>query len=182
MALTATIYRFAVELNDVDRGVFASLDVRMARHPSETERFLLLRLLAWCLEHTEGIAFSPGGLSSTDEPPLSVRDATGQLLAWIDIGAPAADRLHKASKAAARVALYTVAELATLRREMASRPVHRLADIEVYVPDLALIDALQGWLQGRRSLELGLTRSDGELYVHCDGRDAQGALTLARLT
>ena len=77
MALGATIYRFLVTLSDVDRGVYESLDVRAARHPSESARYLLTRTLAYCLSYEEGIAFSKGGISSTDEPPLSIRDATG---------------------------------------------------------------------------------------------------------
>src|SRR6185312_1467665 len=98
MALTATMYAFDVELADVDRGVYESLEIRAARHPSETEEYLLTRVLAYCLEYTEGLSFSRG-LSSTDEPALSVRDLTGALQAWIDIGAPDAARLHRASKA-----------------------------------------------------------------------------------
>src|SRR5687767_5376358 len=119
MALTATVHRVQVTLSDVDRNVYESLDLRMARHPSESMRYMLTRLFAYALSYEEGIAFSKGGLSSTDEPPIAVHDPTGILLAWIDVGAPSAERLHKASKAAKRVALYTHAELTLLRRELA---------------------------------------------------------------
>ena len=119
MALTATLHRFAIQLSDVDRGVYESIDLRLARHPSESERYLWTRTIAYCLEYepaqAEGsaprserrIAFSKGGLSATDEPPVSVRDPTGRLLVWIDVGSPSAERLHKAAKLAERVALYT---------------------------------------------------------------------------
>ena len=107
MALTATLYNFEIDLSDVDRNVYEKLALKVARHPSESEAYLVARVLAYCLEYTEGIAFSPGGLSSPDEPPIAVRDLTGALRAWIEIGAPDAARLHKASKAAPRVALYT---------------------------------------------------------------------------
>src|SRR5580765_729000 len=102
MALTATIYNFDVELADADRGVYESLALRVARHPSESEDHLIARLLAYILEFVDGLAFSRG-LSDPDEPAMSVRDLTGAIHTWIDVGTPDAARLHKASKAARRV-------------------------------------------------------------------------------
>ena len=88
MALTATMYHFEVELSDVDRSTYAALDLRLARHPSESTRYLLTRTLAYCLSYEDGIAFSKGGLSAAEEPPVAIRDATGAMQAWIDVGAP----------------------------------------------------------------------------------------------
>src|SRR5687767_174195 len=102
MALGATIYNFDVELADNDRQVYESVALRVARHPSESEEYLVARLLAYLLEFTEGIEFSRG-VSDPDEPTIVVRDLTGALKTWIDIGTPDAARLHKASKAADRV-------------------------------------------------------------------------------
>src|SRR5258706_16167143 len=110
MALGATVYHLQIDLSDVDRNVYQTLDLRVARHPSESMRYMLTRVLAYCLSYEEGIAFSKGGLSSAADPPITVHDATGLLLAWIDIGAPSAERLHKASKAAPPVALFTAAD------------------------------------------------------------------------
>src|SRR5580693_10188232 len=101
MALGATVYNFNVELADSDRGVYQPLDLRVARHPSETEDHLLTRVLAYCLEYTEGIAFS-NGLFESDQPTIAVRDLTGALRVWIDVGAPDAPRLHRAAKLAPR--------------------------------------------------------------------------------
>ena len=81
MALGATIYRFQVTLSDVDNGVYESLDVRLARHPSENVRSMLTRLFAYCLSYEEGIAFSKGGLSSADEAPLDAI-LTDEGVAW----------------------------------------------------------------------------------------------------
>ena len=105
MALSATMYVFTVRLADVDRGIYETLNLRLACHPSETVEFLLTRLLAYCLEYGEGIAFSKG-LSDPDEPAVFIRDLTGALKAWIEVGTPDAARLHKASKASPRVAVY----------------------------------------------------------------------------
>ena len=101
MAQTATIYNFDIELADSDRHVYESLALRVARHPSESEEYLVTRLLAYLLEYREGIEFSRG-ISDPDDPAIAVRDLTGAVTTWIDVGAPEAARLHKASKAAAR--------------------------------------------------------------------------------
>src|ERR1700721_2756946 len=82
MALGATIYVFNIELADSDRGVYQPLQLRVARHPSESEEYFLTRILAYCLEYTEGISFS-NGLFEPDEPTIAVRDLTGALNAFI---------------------------------------------------------------------------------------------------
>ena len=106
MALGATIYTFDIELADADRAVYESLNLRVAQHPSETPDYLMTRVLAYCLEFGEGIGFSKR-LSDPDEPAIFVRDLTGALQTWVDIGLPEPERLHRASKASPRVAVYT---------------------------------------------------------------------------
>ena len=106
MALGDTIYVFDIELANSDSGVYEKLLLRIARHQSETAERMLMRVLAYCLEYTEGITLS-NGISEPDEPAIAVRDLTGVLRTWIDVGAPEAPRLHRASKAAPRVAVYT---------------------------------------------------------------------------
>ncbi len=101
MATGAVMHTFDVQVADVDRGVYESLSLRMAQHPSETSAFMVTRLLAYCLEYADGIAFTEG-VSATDEPAVLVRDATGAITAWIEVGAPDADRLHRGSKLAER--------------------------------------------------------------------------------
>src|SRR5213075_119026 len=98
MALGATIYTIEIDLNDSDRGVYESLALRVARHPSESEEYLWTRVLAYALEYEEGIEFSSGGISNPEDPPIAVRDLTGAYRTWIEIGTPDADRLHKAAK------------------------------------------------------------------------------------
>jgi uncharacterized protein YaeQ len=96
-----------------------------------------------------------------------VRDATGVLLAWIDVGLPSAERLHKAAKAARRVALYTTVDAAHVRREASQRAIHRASDIEVVHLDPAFVDAIGAKLE--RTSALGLTRNDGHLYAEIGG-------------
>src|SRR6478672_11295965 len=132
MALSATLHNFAVHLADVDRGVYQELELRVARHPSETAEFMLTRLLAYCLEYEEGIAFSDGGVSSTDEPAVLVRDLTGRVTAWIEVGAPDADRLHRGSKLAGRAAVYTHRDPAMVLHQLAGKKIHGGDEIRIY--------------------------------------------------
>jgi uncharacterized protein YaeQ len=166
MALQATMHNVEVAVSDVDRGVYETLDLRVAQHPSETMRFLVTRVLAYALSYEEGIAFSKGGLSSTDEAPIAVRDPTGILLAWIDVGVPSADRLHKAAKAARRVEVYT-SELSNLKRTVGGQKIHRLEEIAVWPFEPSFVDAIAAKMEKRTKLEL--TRNDGTLYVGAGG-------------
>src|SRR6476620_11494388 len=107
MALGATVYNFEIDLSDSDRAVYESLALRVARHPSESDEYLVARVLAYCLEYRDGIGFSPGGLSDPDEPPIAIRDLTGALLVWLVVVGPDADGLQHPGKLAPRLAAYT---------------------------------------------------------------------------
>ena len=171
---TATVYSFDIQLSDVDRGVYETLAVRAARQPSETAEYLLTRVLAYCLEYAEGLAFT-AGLAEPDEPALAVRDLTGALQTWIDIGAPDAARLHKASKAAARVVVYTHKDPAALMRQLGEARIHRAEALEIYAIDRALLAALSERLERRMVLELAV--SDRHLYVTLGGTTLSGVVT-----
>ena len=142
-------------------------------------RYLLTRVLAYCLSYEDGISFSKEGLSSTEEPPVVVRDPTGLLVAWIDIGSPSADRLHKASKAARRVALFTHAPLALLQREASTRVIHKVDAIEVWRIEPTFLDAIEPKLD--RNTNLDLIRNDGGLYVTVGSNVFEGTLTRCSL-
>ena len=162
MALTATIYNIEIDLADADRRVYESLALRVARHPSESEEYLVTRILAYALEFREGIAFS-SGLSDPDEPAISVRDLTGTIQSWIDIGIPDAARLHKASKAAPRVAVYTHKDPAQLVNRLSGERIHRAEELELYAVDRRLIGELAARLDRRTAF--GLSISEGDLYI-----------------
>lgn len=180
MAQPPTIHRVFIELTDVDRGVYETLDLRLARHPSETVRYMVLRVLAYALSYEEGLAFSKEGLHNPDEPPLSVTDPTGLLLRWIEIGSPSGDRLHKASKAARHVDVFTAADLPVLRREVAKVNVFRLDEIALwrFPPEfIAAIEAHVG-----RETRLALTRNDGNVWVSVGGESLSCELERLRFT
>ena len=174
MALSATIYNFTIQLSDVDRGVYEALALKAARHPSESEEYLVTRVLAYCLEYAEGIAFSRG-LSDADEPALAVRDLTGALKAWIDIGSPDAARLHKAAKAAPRVAVYTHRDPAKLKLQLAGERIHRADALELYAIDRELVAGLARRLERRMSFDLSIT--DRHLFLSIGNDSLSGDVT-----
>jgi len=179
VALTATIYHWKVALSDVERGVYETLDLRIAQHPSESARYLVTRAIAYALSYEDGISFSKGGVSSTDEPAIVVRDPTGILLAWIEIGAPSAARLHKASKAARRVALFTSTNIDALRAEAAGGAIHRAALVDVWQLEASLLDSFAERLE--RSMDLELVHTGGRLYLTVRGEVLEGSVERAPL-
>ena len=179
MALTATIYRVSVELAHIDRGVYETLDLRLARHPSETLDYMATRLLAYGLEYTEGIVFTEG-VSSTDEPAILVRDLTGRVTAWIEIGLPSWERLHRGHKLAGRAAVYTHRGITQVLAELNGHGIHRAADIPVVELDRGFVAALSESLDRRSTMSLSVT--EGTLYVDLDGHHLESQLVTHRLT
>ena len=173
MALQATIYNFDIELADSDRGVYESLALRIARHPSESEDHLIARLLAYLLEFVDGIAFSRG-ISDPDEPAIAVRDLTGAIDTWIEVGTPDATRLHKASKAARRVAVYTHKDPRQFLNRLAGEKIHRADRLELYAIDRALVSGLVARLDRRVAFSVSVV--DRELFIAIGTENLSGAV------
>ena len=179
MALGATMYVFDIELADSDRGTYESLEVRVARHPSEAPDYLIARVLAYCLEYTEGIAFS-SGLSTPDEPAIAVRDLTGAMQSWIDIGTPSPERLHRASKATPRVAVYTHKDVDQFVARLRGERIHRIEALEAHALDRNLLASLENRLA--RRLTLSLTVMEKHLYVSVGEESFTGVIERIALT
>lgn len=171
MALTSTVHTFDIDLADADRHVYESLAVRVARHPSESADFLVTRVLAYALEYAPGLAFS-AGLCVPDEPALSVRDATGALRAWIEVGLPDAARLHRAAKAAPRVVVYPHRDVQQWLARLAGTRIHRGTEIDVWAIDRALVAALAARLTRRSAFALSVAA--GHLFVAMDDTTLEG--------
>jgi len=174
VALTATIHNFEIELADSDRGVYESLALRVARHPSESEEYLVARVLAYLLEYAEGIEFSRG-VSDPDEPTIAIRDLTGAVTTWIDIGTPDAARLHKASKSGARVVAYTHKNPDQFLKQIAGERIHRPDELELYAIDRGLVAALVERLDRRVAFSVSI--NERELYVSIGADTLTGAVT-----
>lgn len=171
MALTATLHRLRIALSDVERGVYEELDLRLAQHPSENHRYLYTRALAYALCYDEDIAFSRG-LSVTDEPAVWARTLDGRVRLWIDVGAPSAERLHKAAKLAERVVVFTYHDPQGLVREAANKTLFHREEIEGYALEPAFLDALCDVTERNGSWDL--VHTGGQLYVTVGGRTVEG--------
>jgi uncharacterized protein YaeQ len=167
MALTATIYNLRIDLADIDRGVYETLDVCIARHPSETIEYMFMRVIAYCLEYADGIVLTQG-VAAGDEPAVMIRDLTGRVTAWIEVGMPDADRLHRGLKLAGRAAVYTHRDVQKLLAQLSAANIDRLATVPVYEFDRAFVDEIAGLLDRRSDLSISIT--ERELYLEISGR------------
>jgi uncharacterized protein YaeQ len=173
MATGAMIHTFAVQLADVDRGVYEDLTLRVARHPSETDAYMMTRVLAYLLEFEEGIAFGEG-ISATDEPAVVVRDLTGHLVAWIEVGAPDAERLHYGSKLADRTTIYTHRDPAKVMAPWAGKRIHESEGIVLHSFDPGFIDEAVAVLERRNTMTLSVT--ERQLYLELNGANLSSAV------
>ncbi|MFV8754597.1 YaeQ family protein [Nannocystaceae bacterium ST9] len=173
MALSATIRRFVITVSDSDRDVYETLDLRVAQHPSESERYLVARVLARALEHGEGVEFSKG-LAATDEPAIFQRNLQGDVTGWIEVGSPSLERLHKASKTGARVVVYAWKGGDALASE-ALGVVHRADQLELYAIEQAFLDGVAATLDRNNAWSLAI--SGGALYLDIAGALHEGSVT-----
>lgn len=165
MALPATMRKFEISLADSDRGVYEELDWRVAQHPSESERYLVARVLARALEYAEGLEFSKLGVSDDEEPALVQRDLRNDLLAWIEIGSPTPDRLHKATKRCKRVVVYAWKNVDELAAAVVENDTHRAEDIELNALDAAFLDAAAAKLDRNNKWNLAVTGGTSYLTI-----------------
>ncbi|PPI07986.1 YaeQ family protein [Rathayibacter sp. AY1B8] len=167
MAAGAVMYNFAIQLADVDRGVYEDITLRAARHPSETDAYMMTRVLAYCLEYVEGITFSEGISSTATEPAVLVRDLTGRLTTWIEVGAPDAERLHFGSRLADRTTVYTHRNPDKVIAAWSGKRVHQLEQITVQSFDQGFLDAAVAVLERRNTLTVSVV--EGQLYLEFNG-------------
>jgi len=158
--------------------VYETLDLRVARHPSESEEYFITRLFAYCLEHQDGIEFSRG-LSDPNVPPIAIRDLTGVMRAWVDIGTPAADRLHRAAKSTARVVVYNHKDSAQWLAGLSSARIHRADEMEIYAIDRSLVASLAARLERRMSFAMSV--ADHDIYLSFSDGALQGTVTRQRI-
>jgi uncharacterized protein YaeQ len=173
VALPPTLRRFAIALADSDRAVYTELELRVAQHPSESDRFLVARVVARALEHGDGLEFSPGGVSDASQPALVQRDLQGRVTAWIEVGSPSPERLHKAMKACPRVAVYAWKSVDQLAAAIAEHEVHRRAELELTALDEAWLVAVATTLDRTNAWSLAVT--GGTLYLEAGGRSFETA-------
>lgn len=162
MALPSTIYRAKIQLSDVDRGVYESLQATVARHPSETEERLVSRLLAYTIFFETELAFTKG-ISAGDEPDLWLKGPDDRVLLWVEVGLPEPDRLVKASRHSARVAVIACGRALPNWEQQHLPKLEGIPNLSVISFDQSFINQLASRLD--RSINWSVTISDGTLYI-----------------
>ena len=174
MARSATILRFNIDVSDVDANVYESLSLRVAQHQSESDAYCVCRVIAYCLHLGDGIDWSKAGLCNGDEPALKGESLTGDMQLWIDIGSPSAERLHKASKRAPRVVVYTHKRPELLIAKLTNQRIHRVDELELYSLDAAMIEQLSNQLE--RNNQWAVFRQDDQLLITVDNESFSSAV------
>jgi uncharacterized protein YaeQ len=163
LAQSTTLYRFHIDLSDVDQGLYKTLDLRLAMHPSESNAYLVTRLIAYVLNEREFLEFAPEGLGDPDAPAISIRTSGGDIPLWIEIGNPSARKLHKAAKAARQVKVYTYKDPAVLLKDIRENKVFHAESIEIYSIDPRFLDTLASRLERKNSW--GVILHEGTLNI-----------------
>lgn len=166
------LYRFQIDLSDIDRGVYETLDFRAALHPSESSSYLLCRVLAYALAYQERLEFSPGGLGDPEAPALRVPGLHTDINLWIEIGNPSARKLHKAGKTAKKVMIFTYKNPEVLKQEIKSNDVHRADELEIYAFDSTFLEGLEKHLE--KNNRWSLLHQDGQLSVNIGSETISG--------
>ncbi len=165
MALPATIFKIILQVSDLDRQYYAEHQLTLARHPSETDERMMVRLLAFALHADEDLNFTRG-LCVDDEPELWRKSLTGEIESWIEVGLPDERRVRKACNRAAQVYLYLYGGRAAEQWwQRNADKLHRFANLNVVELAESQSKALAGLVQ--RSMQLQCTVQDGEIWVSC---------------
>ena len=163
MALKATIFKASVQISDTDRNYYQSHALTLARHPSETDERMMVRLLAFALHAHEALVFGKG-LSTDDEPDLWRKDLTGAIKLWIDVGQPDDKRLRKACGRATEVVVYNYGgSAAAMWREQIAGTAARTRNLAVRKIPLEASQSMARLAQ--RSMDLSYTVQDGQVWV-----------------
>lgn len=172
MALPVTIYKATIQLADLDRGIYETLQATAARHPSETEERLVGRLLAYALLYEEGLVFTKG-VCEGDEPDLWSKSPDGRIKSWIEVGLPDPERLLKARRHADQVTLLAFgAKLPGWERQHLDKLINS-SNISVITLDQEFINQLVSRLQ--RSVSWSITVTEGNLYLQDGGETLETA-------
>lgn len=173
MALPSTIYRASIQLSDVDRGVYESLQATVARHPSETEERLVARLLAYAIFFEPDLAFTKG-ISAGDEPDLWLKGPDGRVHLWIEVGLPEPERLIKASRHSGRVVLVAVGKSLPSWGQQHLPKLEGISNLTVISIDQTFISSLASRLE--RSIVWSITLTEGSLYLTAADETLETAL------
>lgn len=167
MALKSTIFKIELQLSDLDRQYYVNQSLTLARHPSETDERLIVRLLAFALLADPGLTFAKG-LSTDDEPDLWQKDLTGAIKRWVEVGLPDERRLRQACGKSAQVLVYVYGGRAVeMWWQQNQSGLQRLENLSVIrLPQEATQELA---LRVSRNMQLQCTIQEGQAWMHVDG-------------
>jgi uncharacterized protein YaeQ len=165
MALPSTIYRANLQISDIDRGVYETVQTTVAQHPSETVERLVARLLALAIFYEPDVAFTKG-LCATDEPDIWVIGPDGRALLWIEVGLPESDRIIKACRHAERVALLACGKALASWDQQHLPKIGNIRNLTIVSVDQVFINTLASKLE--RTINWSITITEGTIYLATD--------------
>jgi uncharacterized protein YaeQ len=177
MALKATIYKADLQVADMDRHYYADHALTIARHPSETDERMMVRVLMYALNAQDGIAFTKG-LFDVDEPEVWVKDLTGEIKLWIDTGQPDETRLRKACNRADQVIAVCFSSSCEVWWKLIESKLTRLNNLTVIQLPAATSQALAAL--AARTMQLQCIVQDGEIWINTDGASVPVELKLLK--
>lgn len=175
MALPSTVFKATIQLSDIDRSIYETIQTTVAQHPSETAERLVARLLACAIFQEEDLTFTKG-LSATDEPDLWVKGGDGRVLLWVEVGLPDAERIVKAARHAQRVALLACGKTLFSWEQQHLPKLANVANLTVVSLDQAFVARLASLLE--RSIAWSLTITEGMLYLTVGAETVETALQM----
>jgi uncharacterized protein YaeQ len=174
MALKSTIFKADVQIADMDRNYYANHQLTIARHPSETDERMMMRVLAFVLNASESLAFGKG-LSSEDEPDLWQKDLTGAIELWIEVGLPDDKVILKACGRSSKVLVYTYPNNSSIWWNGIGSRIDRAKNLSVINVPNETSSALAKMAQ--RSMQLQCTIQDGQMWITANDETVQIDLT-----
>ena len=175
MAQKATVCKAMLQIADIDRGLYADHTITLARHPSETDERMMVRLLAFALsvpaDDRDGALEFAKGMWDPDEPELWQKDLTGRIVQWIEVGQPEERRLAKASGRADRVSVFAFGTSAESWWAGLGARIVRAGNVEAWRVAPEQSRELAGL--ANRSMQLQVNRQDGAVYVSDGERSVQ---------
>jgi len=169
MALKPTIYKFSIDLADMNRGKYESLNLTVAQHPSESIERMMVRVLAYCIDADDQLVFTKG-VSAVDEPDLWMHTLDGQLSLWIDIGEPSVDRVKKAVRTAKNVKIYSLNTKSDIWWQQSEEKLSNLT-FWVYQLQWASVQSLAKLVQ--RTMNFSLSITDNSAFIAAENGELE---------